>query len=199
MGPYRGCRGYAQGWDNLEILVDVFFQPSPEVPSMSRQLVEPAADLGRISLPPQFIQRCFLQGDQVFKKGLPNARFFVHHGDSAGNPHLIQDQHDLVPIARMRFEPALADWITPDHESSFCLVHRKDLIMADTIHDPKEAKRMGHIHKAFRVNWEVTVVKGPLKGYNGRVRKIWHNGVDVELQATQKVLKIKPELLMRRK
>ena len=69
--------------------------------------------------------------------------------------------------------------------------------MADTIHDPILASRMGHI--IFRESWEVSVIKGPCKSYIGRVRKVWRDGVEVEFEANRRIVKIKPEHLMRRR
>ena len=78
----------------------------------------------------------------------------------------------------------------------YVFVHRDELHMVDVMHDPEESW-IPDSH-TFRENWQVTVTSGPMKGYHGRVRKVWRNDIEVELEAVSRIVKFSPDSIARR-
>lgn len=146
-----------------------------------------------VYVPPGWISRCFNSGDLVFKKGLRNARFLV---DSYSDEQSSKQIHpDYIPLKRAVYNTETSKWETASGTKACSMVHRRELVMADTTHDPILLWRQGI--NPCQENWQVRVIAGPFKGYFGRVRKVLRTEVEVELQATQEVAKFKPEHLAR--
>ncbi|KAJ3473326.1 hypothetical protein NLI96_g13049 [Meripilus lineatus] len=181
-GSFKGTCGYASEWDDKgNLILDVYFKPSPLKPSLGRQFYNHPPRLGKLTVPHLSVRRCFVEGDLVFLKGLPSARFFVHSGLNVDeNRRAAAEAEDFgthIPLIRAHYDRQTSGWVPPSSMSRFALIHREKLAFADVVHNPEE--NVTSIN--FRVNWTVTVTSGPYKGYIGRVRRLWKNEVEVEL------------------
>lgn len=166
-------------------------------PSLGRQLQDYLRSGDIITVPPQWVGRCFVEGDLVFKKDLPYARFLVHYTDDATTEENVYKIHpEYIPLVRATYDLQGSNWQTASSSSPSCLVHRNLLVMPEIVHDTELF--LEYSANPFQENWEVTVVAGPRKGYHGRVRKVYRFEVQVELQATQTIAKFKPKELCRR-
>lgn len=196
-GPYRGCRGHVQGWDADEVKLHLYFRSSPFMPSMPRQRADlPVTEMDVIYLPVQFISRCFIDGDLVFKKDSPKARFLVQHDEEIPDDEPLPIHPQNICISRATYDRETSKWVVEKNTPS-SVVPRDSLIMPDTIHDPEVAWSV-HNYISFEAGCHITVISGQYKGYHGRVRAVWREDVEVELEAVQKIVKLKPELISRR-
>ena len=159
---------------------------------MGRQIWDYWPSFSTIRVQPKFVGRCFIEGDLVFKKDLPNARFTVgrYIDDESCKTHPV-----YIPISRAMYNQKSLTWEVLSNSETSCLVHRDELIMADTIHDPM--LRWTYGVNPFKENWVVSPTSGPYKTYIGRVRKVWRTEVEVELEAMHTIVKFKPQHLAR--
>ena len=194
-GDFARFRGYIQDWDEGKVVINVYWKPSRAQPVNLTQLMNPSASLGRITVLPNLIQRLFMEGDVVLVKDLPGARFKVIYGIS-NHLHLNTPLHpppkNFIPLVRMSRNTDTGEWKAPS-QSIPSLVKRDRVVMGDTVHDPSLSSRL--IRHTFRPNDTVKIIKGPYKGYWGRVRKIWGPQIHVELQANSKVEVFSPTQL----
>ncbi|KAJ3478339.1 hypothetical protein NLI96_g9823 [Meripilus lineatus] len=191
-GIYRGWSGYLKGWTDEGVVVKASMRRTTQDPYLGTPLSPPE----NINVPVAHISRCFLSGDQVFVKGVKSCPMFVHY-DTEGPSTLPPLHPRLIPLVFGVYDEEASQWFpSVSTTTPVELVPRTEVMFSQIVHDPEEVDLRWS--NPFRINWNVTVVKGPRKGYLGRVRVVRGNEVTVELEATKTIETFKPIQLRRR-
>ena len=194
-GPLHGVRGYTQCWVPEGFLVKLYFKPSLEWPTFGKQFGNPSAELETLSVSASHLRCCFVAGDLVFKRGLPNTKFIVYEDELSQGGTLLQLIENSVYIVNTYYDRSQHAWVslpTPIVLSVEC----RDLIFQDTMHDPQLSWNINFLK--FRKGSPVVITKGPYKSYIGVVKKVLRHEVEVNLEAVQRIVKLKHDYINKR-
>lgn len=192
-GDLIGSKGYATGWNEEGIIMKMYLKCVPGGPPEGKK-VSPKQ---LVTVRWQDVGRSYQHGDMVLKRGESDERMFIHYEQAEEDDKRPEPFHPaFLPVVHAVYEAETFRWVIPYGIKVVTFVAREELSFGRMLHDPDELDERWS--NPYRTDWDVTVTKGPWKGYHGRVRSVRAMEVEVELEAVQRVEKFQPTQLHRR-